>query len=421
MSYPPAGLCETLKDLPDWIKLGCGNDEYICPEKGATFPGDNCPDTLPDLSKHNNLCANALRDTPGLYDKYKNVKTPGGVSLAKCIKTGIDNPGHPHIMTCGLVAGDEDCFHIFKDLFDIVIGKRNGDYAPDAKHPTDMDISKLSTTQIDPDGKYVLTTRCRTGRSVKGLPLPPACSFEQRRETERVIVNGLNKLQGELKGKYYPLNGSQSMDGAMDGEKEERLRKNGNLFQEPDSTLLLSSGCGRHWPDARGIFHNDAENFFVWVNEEDQMRIVSMEKGDNIKAIFQRFCDATKAVQASLEDDGYGIMHTDHLGYVLTCPSNLGTGLRAGCMVKVPKFSSRPDFKDILKKMRLQARGTSGVDSASTGGTWDISNSDRLGMSEVQLCNLFIEGLAQVIRWEKKLEAGESIDEEVASAKPLGI
>jgi len=38
----------------------------------------------------------------------------------------------------------------------------------------------------------------------------------------------------------------------MTEEKEESLRKNGNLFQEPDSTLLLSSGCGRHWPDARG-------------------------------------------------------------------------------------------------------------------------------------------------------------------------
>jgi creatine kinase len=71
--------------------------------------------------------------------------------------------------------------------------------------------------------------------------------------------------------------------------------------------------------------------------------------------------------------------------------------------------------------MRLQARGTAGVDSASTGGTWDISNSDRLGMSEVQLCNLFIEGIAQVIKWEKMLEAGTSIDEEVANAKPLGI
>ena len=85
-------------------------------------------------------------------------------------------------------------------------------------------------------------------------------------------------------------------------------------------------------------------------------------------------------------------MHNEHLGWVLTCPSNLGTGLRAGCMVKVPKFSSREDFKAVLGKMGLQARGTAGVDSASTGGTWDISNADRIGKSEVQLVNIFIEG-----------------------------
>jgi len=423
MSYPPEGLAPTVAGLPEWIKLGCGNVEYICEEKGATFPGDKCPDKLPDLSKHGNLTAVALREHPELYGKYKDVVTKGGVTLAKCIKTGIDNPGHPHILTCGLVAGDEECFTAFKDLFDIVVGQRNGGYAADAKHSTDMDVSKLSKTKIDPDGKYVLTTRCRTGRSVRGLPLPPSCSFEQRRETERVIVNGLNKLDGELKGKYFPLNGSRSMgdDAGMSKEKEENLRNSGNLFQEPDSTLLLSSGCGRHWPDARGIFHNDAENFFVWVNEEDQMRIVSMEKGDNITAIFTRFANATEAIQKSLKGDGYDFMHNEHLGFILTCPSNLGTGLRAGAMVKLPLFSARADFKDVLKKMRLQARGTAGVDSASTGGTWDISNSDRLGMSEVQLCNLFIEGVAKVIVWEKDLEAGKNIDEELAAAKPLGI
>ena len=46
--------------------------------------------------------------------------------------------------------------------------------------------------------------------------------------------------------------------------------------------------------------------------------------------------------------------------------------------------------------MGLQARGTAGVDSASTGGTWDISNADRLGKSEVELVNIFIEGVSQV-------------------------
>merc|ERR1719440_1912814 len=205
---------------------------------------------------------------------------------------------------------------------------------------------------------------------------------------------------------------------SMDEKKEEDLRSKGNLFQEPDSTLLLSSGCGRHWPDARGVFHNDARNFFVWVNEEDHMRIISMEKGDNVRAIFNRFSNATREIQSVLKNEGYDFMHNEHLGYILTCPSNLGTGLRAGAMVKVPKLSARPDFKDTLKKMRLQARGTAGVDSASTGGTWDISNADRLGKSETTLVNIFIEGVAQMIKWEQKLEKGQSIEEELARAQP---
>jgi len=282
-----------------------------------------------------------------------------------------------------------------------------------------MNPENLSTTPIDPTGKYVLTTRCRTGRSVRGTRLPPCCSFEERRELERVIVKGLMGLTGDLKGDYFPLHGSRSYADKPTGmsvEKEEELRNNGNLFQEPDSTLLLSSGCGRHWPDARGIFHNEAQNFFVWVNEEDQMRIVSMQKGASVVEIFNRFSAATKGIQEVLKKEGYDFMHNDHLGWVLTCPSNLGTGLRAGAMVKVPHVSGRADFKDTLAKMGLQARGTGGVDSASTGGTWDISNADRLGKSETQLVNIFIEGVAQIIRWEQALEEGKSIDDEWKAA-----
>ena len=84
-----------------------------------------------------------------------------------------------------------------------------------------------------------------------------------------------------------------------------------------------------------GIFHNNAENLFVWVNEEDQLRIVSMEKGDNVKRIIERFAAATSTIQKCLQAEGYDFMHSEHLGWILTCPSNLGTGLRAGAMVKV--------------------------------------------------------------------------------------
>jgi len=77
--------------------------------------------------------------------------------------------------------------------------------------------------------------------------------------------------------------------------------------------------------------------------------------------------------------------------------------------VKVPLLSARPDFRDICKKLRLQARGSAGVDSVSSGGIWDISNADRIGTSEVDLVNLMIEGCAQIVQYEQALEAGDTI------------
>ena len=99
-------------------------------------------------------------------------------------------------------------------------------------------------------------------------------------------------------------------------------------------------------------------------------------------------------------------MHNNHLGFVLTCPSNLGTGLRCGCMAKLPQVSGRKDWKALLDKMKLQARGMGGVDSGSTGGIWDVSNADRIGKGEVDLCNVLIEGLALLVKWEWMYDTG---------------
>jgi creatine kinase len=204
----------------------------------------------------------------------------------------------------------------------------------------------------------------------------------------------------------------------MSEAKEEELRKCGNLFQEPDSTLLLASGMGRHWPDGRGVFHNNSKSLFVWFGEEDHLRIVSMQgqrsgpspEGKDIRGVTARFIRACDAVQKVLKAEGYDFMHDKHLGWVLTCPSNLGTGLRAGTMVKLPNLSARPDWKKLIGTMGLQVRGTGGVDSASTGGTWDVSNADRIGKGEVDLVNILIEGAAQLVKWESMYDNGKSSD-----------
>ena len=47
------------------------------------------------------------------------------------------------IKTCGIVAGDEESYETFKELFDPIISARHGGYAADAKHPTDLDVEKV--------------------------------------------------------------------------------------------------------------------------------------------------------------------------------------------------------------------------------------------------------------------------------------
>merc|ERR1711988_1165223 len=312
-SYPPTGLSPSVQKLEEWIQLGCGDSAYNCPEKNATFAVDGkTPDQMPDLSKHSNFMSEFLVANPDVYDKLKGKTTAGGITLAQCIKTGVDNPRHPHIKTVGMTACDEESYEVFKELFDPVISARHNGYAADAVQPTNLDISKLSDTDIDPEGKYVLTTRVRTGRSVRGFKLPPTIGFQERRELEKLCAGALLTMDGDLKGEYFPLHGSKSWSakpGGMSEEKEGELRKCGNLFQELDSTLLLASGMGRHWPGGRGVFHNDAKNLFVWVGEEDHLRIVSMQgdrskptpEGKQIKEVTARFMRACDEVEKVLK------------------------------------------------------------------------------------------------------------------------
>ncbi|CAI8030029.1 Creatine kinase S-type, mitochondrial, partial [Geodia barretti] len=354
---------------------------------------------FPDLSKHNNVVASHL--TQELYAKLRDKKTPKGWTLDQCIQTGVDNPGHPFIKTVGMVAGDEESYDVFADLFDPVIDERHSGYSKTATHPTDLDASKLRGGLLDE--KYVHSSRVRTGRSIRGYSLPPACTRAERRAVENIVTKALSKLSGEYAGTYYPLAG-------MTDAEQEQLINDHFLFDKPMSPLLLSSGMARDWPDARGIWHNQDKNFLVWVNEEDHTRVISMQKGGNMREVFTRFCDGLKMVEGQMKKDGAEFMWSAHLGYILTCPSNLGTGLRAGVHITIPHLSKHPRFGEVLKKLRLQKRGTGGVDTAAKGSTYDISNIDRLGKSEVELVQTVVDGVNLIIEMEKALEKGKPID-----------
>ena len=67
------------------------------------FPAERCPEQMPDLARHFSITADVLKEEPALYDAMRSRQTPMGVTFAKCIKTGMDNRGHPMIKTLGQV------------------------------------------------------------------------------------------------------------------------------------------------------------------------------------------------------------------------------------------------------------------------------------------------------------------------------
>merc|ERR1719445_703631 len=128
-------------------------------------------------------------------------------------------------------------------------------------------------------------------------------------ELEKTIKDILESIEDEdLKGKYYPLDG-------MDEETREQLVADHFMFKKGDR-FLASAGINNFWPKGRGIFFNDNKTFLVWINEEDILRIISMEQGGNVKSVFNK-----------------------QLGYLTACPTNIGCGERASVHIKIPLTS----------------------------------------------------------------------------------
>ncbi|NXQ49439.1 KCRB kinase, partial [Catharus fuscescens] len=364
----------------------------------------------PDLKAHNNHMAKVL--TPDLYKKLRDKQTPSGFTLDDCIQTGIDNPGNGEAMFPSNYVPCCDLTYQFPDTSIIIIKMaqlNNQRLPPDEEYPDlsahnnhmakvlTLDLYTKLRDRVTPSG-FTLDDVIQTGVDNPGS------------QYLSISLSALGSLDGDLKGKYYALRN-------MTDAEQQQLIDDHFLFDKPVSPLLLASGMARDWPDARGIWHNDNKTFLVWINEEDHLRVISMQKGGNMKEVFNRFCTGLTKIESLFKAKNYEFMWNPHLGYILTCPSNLGTGLRAGVHIKLPHLGKHEKFGEVLKRLRLQKRGTGGVDTAAVGGVFDVSNADRLGFSEVELVQMVVDGVKLLIEMEKRLENGQSIDDLMPAQK----
>jgi len=86
----------------------------------------------------------------------------------------------------------------------------------------------------------------------------------------------------------------------MSAQDKEQLIADHFLFKEADK-YLKSCGMNKDWPNGRGIFISNDKTFMVWVNEEDHLRFISMEKGAEFVQVFERLCRAVNLIEEQLK------------------------------------------------------------------------------------------------------------------------
>merc|ERR1711970_1302446 len=213
------------------------------------------------------------------------------------------------------------------------------------------------------------------------------------------MIKAFANLKGDLAGTYYPLTG-------MDEKVRQQLVDDHFLFMSGDPNLKVA-GMERDWPEGRGIFHNAAKTFLVWVNEEDQLRIISMQKGGDVRAVFERLARGIQAVGDSVKaESGKDFALDAKYGYIHSCPTNLGTGMRASVHVDLPGWTKEglDSLKERCEELKVQPRGTRGESGGQTGITYDISNKHRLCYSEVELVQCMIDGANTLYKEDLSLQ-----------------
>ncbi|KAH8325314.1 hypothetical protein KR067_008745 [Drosophila pandora] len=323
--------------------------------------------------------------TQEIFDKLKTRTTPSfNSTLLHCINSGLCNPDSG----VGIYAPDAEAYKVFGAIFDPIIEEYHRGFKKTDKHPESCYGSGKDFANLDPDNAFIVSTRVRCGRSVQCYPFNPCLTEQQYAELQYKLCSALHSLEGEYFGTYMPLAG-------MDKSTQQKLIDDHFLFKEGDR-FLETAGASRFWPNGRGIFFNKKKNFLVWVNEEDHIRIISMEKGGDLGKVYDRMIGGVEALGKKIE-----FSRDERLGFLTFCPTNLGTSIRASVHIKLPKLNANKEkMQQLADEYHLQVRGTSGEHSEAKGGVHDISNKRRMGLTEYEAIKEMHDGINALIEAE---------------------
>lgn len=150
-----------------------------------------------------------------------------------------------------------------------------------------------------------------------------------------------------------------------------------------------------------GAFINENENVSIMVNEEDHIRIQAIFPGIMLEKAY-RVCDEIDSTIAEKADYAFD----NKYGYLTSCPTNIGSGMRASVMLHLPALVMTGFMKSILEsctKLGVAVRGIYGENSEAVGDMFQVSNQITLGRKDEETIAAIDAICKQIIDREKAL------------------
>ena len=253
---------------------------------------------------------------------------------------------------------------------------RKGDKNPDFRPGTWL-------SGQGPESDIAICTRVRLARNLQGFPFSPRLDDAPSRQLYEFVAGRLR--QGGLP---EPL-------GLVDLESIDELERTVLVERH----LISRELAGSKRPS--GVAVDADESVAVMINEEDHLRLQVFAGGLQPEAAWRRAARLDDALLQRLP-----IAWSEEFGFLTSCPTNTGTGLRLSVMLHLPGLVWSDDIDKVTntaQKIHLAVRGLYGEGSRALGDFYQVSNQVTLGRDEEQIQNDVLLAVSRIVQWEREV------------------
>jgi protein arginine kinase len=233
-----------------------------------------------------------------------------------------------------------------------------------------------------PDGDIAISSRIRLARNIQGLPFPVAATPGQLEQVQDTAELALKKST-VIGKKYLDFHMSDYSDVERQILLERRLISSEFVKQEQHTSLFVKQD----------------ESCAVMINEEDHLRIQALCPGLQLFKVWEQINKLDSELEKCLP-----YAYDSQLGYLTSCPTNVGTGMRASVMLHLPGLVLSGKINAAIQgvnKLGMAVRGIFGESTDNRGNLFQVSNQSTLGESEIQIIERLSAIITQLVMHEK--------------------